>query len=433
MSVITGISVAHQRASVDEIEAAGATGEAIRVERLGNEPAVEEAFALQTCNRSEAYVVTKRPEAGREVLDEVVPSLPAGSVRELGHEESLRHLMRVAGGLESLVLGEDQILGQLRDAYERARGADALGPILEEGLTKAIHVGERAREETAINEGTLSLANAAVRLADDEHGLDGSTALVVGAGDMGTTAAKALAAGPVEAAVVANRTVAHAEHVAGEIEAPARAVGLDGLSAVVPEADVVVAATGSQDPVVDRAALADAGETYVVDIARPRDVAPDAIELPDVTYRDLDSLEDITERTRRQRRAAARKVEAMIDEEFDRLLEQYKRRRADDVIAAMYEGAEHVKRREVEKAVRKLQQRGEFTGEQRAVVESLADAMVGQLLAAPTKSLREAAAEDDWTTINTAIRLLDPEFGPDGALAVGVDASEAAENATEDG
>ncbi|ERH00382.1 MAG: glutamyl-tRNA reductase, partial [Halonotius sp. J07HN6] len=110
----------------------------------------------------------------------------------MDHETSLRHLMRLAAGLESLVLGEDQIIGQLRDAVETARSEDGIGPMLEDTLMKAIHVGERARTETAINEGVVSLGSAAVTLADHEANLDGATALVVGAGEMGTIAAESL-------------------------------------------------------------------------------------------------------------------------------------------------------------------------------------------------------------------------------------------------
>jgi glutamyl-tRNA reductase len=415
VSVVTGVSVAHDRASVDEIEAAGAGEVDARLAELLDSPAVQEAFAVETCNRAEAYVVTADPESGRAVLADVLPALRDEAVSEMGHEESLRHLLRVASGLESLVLGEDQILGQLRTAAERARGAGALGPTLEQAVEKALHVGERARTETAINDGAVSLASAAVDLAEEEHGLDGATGLVVGAGEMGTRAARALADGGVERVVVANRTVPHARHVAAELAVDADAVGLEELDEVLAAADVLVAATGAPDAVVDRAALTDAGETYTIDIAQPRDVAPGARSLPGVTLRDIDDLESVTERTRERRRAAADAVERMVDEEFEHLLERYKRKRADDVIAKMYEGAEYVKRSQVEQAVSKLaaQRDGDLSAEEREVVESMAESLVGQLLAAPTRSLRDAAAEDDWTTINTAIELFDPEFGGD--------------------
>ena len=409
--VISGVSLAHGEASVEQIEAACVADERTAVEALLAHDGVREAVCLQTCNRFEVYVVSDDPERGREVVDAVVEASPAEAVVELSHEESLRHLMRVACGLESLVLGEDQILGQVREAYTAARAVGGIGPVFEEALEKAIHVGERARTETAIGEGVVSLGSAAVKLAADERSLEGATGLVIGAGEMGTIAAQALARS-VDRLVVANRTADNAAHVASQVEADATAVALDDLPDALAAADVVVSATGSPDAVVDPVDLDAAGETLFIDIAQPRDAPVAVADLANVDLRDLDALESVTDETRARRREAAAEVEAMIDQEFDHLLAHYKRARADEVIASMYENAERMKHRELSRAVSKLESDG-LTDDQRAVVESLADTLVGQLLAAPTKSLRDAAEADDWTTINSALRLFDPTF--DGA------------------
>ncbi|WP_101294578.1 glutamyl-tRNA reductase [Halegenticoccus soli] len=409
--VISGVSVSHVRASVDEIAAACREDERTVVRDLLARDGVTEAFAIQTCNRAEAYVVTDRAAEGAAALSDFAPDVRDGAIVHMDHEESIRHLMRVAAGLESLVLGEDQILGQLRTATEEARAAGGIGAMLDDALTKAVHVGERARTETRINEGVVSLGSAAVALADAETDVEGATALVVGAGEMGALAARALDAADVGALIVANRTVPRAEHLATEVDADARAVGLDDAPAAAREADIVIAATGSSTYVLDRAALEGAGETVLIDIAQPRDVDPDAVAVEGVTLRDIDALRSVTAETREQRAREAEQVEAMIDEEFERLLDAYKRKRADDAISAMYESAEIVKERELDTALSKLEAQGELTDEQRETVAALADALVGQLLAAPTKSLRDAAAEDDWTTIQTAMQLFDPEFG----------------------
>jgi glutamyl-tRNA reductase len=187
-------------------------------------------------------------------------------------------------------------------------------------------------------------------------------------------------------------------------------VPLSAVDTVVSRVDVVLSATSSDDLVVDASALADAGDVTVVDLAQPRDVDPAAGEIESVTVYDLDALEDVTEETRENRRDAAEAVERIVDAELENLLEQFKRQRADEVIAAMYESAERVKAREVETALSKL----DLDDEEAAVVESMADSLVSQLLSAPTKSLRDAAAEDDWSTINTALQLFDPEFEADG-------------------
>ncbi len=417
-SVIVGVSVAHDRADLDAIEAACGEGTTETVQSLLRHTDVTEAFALQTCNRAEAYVVTDADETGRAALDPLVADVPSDAVRWFDHESSLKHLMRVACGLESLVVGEDQILGQFRDAYGAAREVGGVGPTLEDALTKAIHVGERARSETAINEGVVSLGSAAVRLAARRLDLADATAMVVGTGEMGTLAARALAE-EVDRLVVANRTLDHAKHVAHtlgcETGADTTAVGLAALPTALETVDVVVTATGSDDPVIDADTVATAGETLLIDLAQPRDVADSAETAPDVTVHDLDTLQSVTDETAERRAAAAREVEDIVDREFEHLLAQYKRKRADEVIGAMYEGAEEIKRREVATAISRMEATGDLTDEQREVVESLADSLVGQLLAAPTKSLRDAAERDDWSTIQTAIRLFDPspdDVGP---------------------
>ncbi|ELZ51191.1 glutamyl-tRNA reductase [Halorubrum distributum JCM 9100] len=407
---IAGVSVAHADATVDEIEAAGGDGVRATVSDLLAREGVEEAFAVQTCNRSEAYVVTDRTVDGTTALSTFAPDVRGGAVRRLDHEESLEHLMRVASGLESLVLGEDQIIGQLREAYEESKSAGGIGPVLKDAVTKALHVGERARTETEINEGVVSLGSAAVRLAAGEIDLTDGTAVVVGAGEMGTLAARTLDDTAVSEIVVANRTVPHAEFVVEEVDTPAEAVSLADLPAIIPDADLVVTATGSPDLVVHPSYVDGAGRVVCIDIAQPRDVDPAAGAREGVTVYDIDDLEDVTRRTRESRAEEARKVESIIDEELDRILRAYKRKRADDAISAMYAGADQVKARELDRAMSKLEAQGGLTDEQRETVEDLADALVGQLLAAPTRSLRDAAGEDDWETIRTALRLFDPEF-----------------------
>ena len=409
--VIRGARVSHERASVDQIEAAAGADEQTVVESLLGHDGVTEAFAIQTCNRVEAYVVAESIEAARGALAPIGAEVDDEVVVEMDHEASLRHLMRVAAGLESLVLGEDQILGQFKRAIDVAREAGGVGPTFETGLTKAVHVGERARTETEINDGVTSIGSAAVRLAERETDLDGQTALVVGAGEMGKLAARALADTDITEVIVANRTLERAEHIAETVDVAARAVSLDAVDAALAEAGVVVTATGHSEYLIDSDDIEAAGETLVVDLAQPRDVDPAAATVGEVAVRDIDDLESVTAETRATREAAAEEVEAMIDAEFDRLLEAYKRRQADEVISTMYEAADRIKAREVDTAVSQLEAAGDLTDEQREAVESMADALVGQLLSAPTKSLRDAAVDDDWSTIRTAMELFDPEFG----------------------
>ncbi len=423
--VITAARVTHESGSVDDLATASPEDQQTGVSTLVSVPEIDEAFVLSTCNRVEAYVVAADAAVGQAMLEEFFAMTDDDALIVTDHDESLRHLLRVTAGLESVVLGEDQIIGQVRQAYEDARAAGGIGSMLEAAVTKAIHVGERARTETEINDGVVSLGSAAAKLAASDVTLDGASSLVVGAGEMGRLAARSLVAAGVDELVVANRTVSHAEHLVGELDIDASAIPLEAIGNVAADADIVITATGSEDPLLDSRHLAtvddplfptahyDADpERVVVDLGQPRDVAPSAGDLPSVCVYDLDDLTSITEETRAKRADAARTVESMIDREFELLCDQYKRARADEVIAAMYESAERIKERELDRA--RSQLGDDLTAEQQEVIEAMADALVNQLLAPPTKSLREAAAEDDWSTINTALQLFDPEFGDNG-------------------
>lgn len=406
--VVTSVRVDHETATLERIEAASAANPDERLSALLERPAVEEAFVLQTCHRAEAYVVTSGYDTGKRALEGVID--PGSNGQYADHHNSLRHLLAVAAGLESVVLGEDQILGQVRQAVERAKENDALGPLLEAVVLKAIHVGERARTETAINDGATSLAGAAVRFAAEHRSLEEATALVVGAGEMGRLAAEALASRVAHVTVV-NRTPARAETVIEELpnDISTRAAGLDHLETSLSAADVAITATNAQEPVVPPASIADCGDLVLIDLARPRDV-PQAAIPNSVDQYDLEDVEAVTDQTAAARQAAAETVESLVQTELENLLEQLKRSRADEVIAGMYESAEALKRREVRQALDRMTANGELSAEQRAAVEDLADSLVNQLLAAPTRSLRDAAGEDDWETIDTALRLFEPEF-----------------------
>ena len=405
--VITGVSVSHTLATVEEIESAAPPDPSATAASLQARSGVRESAVLTTCNRAEAYVVADTADAGHDALADFAPQVREGAVTRFGHEEAIRHLMRVACGLESLVLGEDQIIGQVKESLERAQADGTVGPVLEQAMLKAVHVGERARTETGINEGTVSMGSAAVELAAEETDLTDETALVLGAGEMGTLTARALEGAGVAHLYVANRTLGNAEHVAQDVTVDAEAVGLPDAADAAADASVVVAATGAPDPILTAEDL-DGTEVVCVDIARPRDIDPAAGEHEGVVVHDIDDLEAVTERAHAQRRAEARQVEAMIDAELDRLLTSFKRSRADDAISGMYEGAERMKSRELERALTKLEAQGDLTDDQRETIEAMADSLVSQLLAPPTKSLRAAAAEDDWSTIRTAMELFDP-------------------------
>lgn len=406
--VVSGVRVTHREGSVAELEKAAYEESQGRVRELvGREP-VSEAFVFQTCNRVEEYVVTETPEAGQVALADF-SAVDAANVIETGHESSIRHLLRVAAGLESQVLGEDEILGQLRSAYTEMSESGGIGPVLDAALLKAIHVGERARTETSINEGIVSLGSAAVELATQKYDLAEATAVIVGAGSMAERIAASLSGTDLPELRIVNRSVENAAALAEEVSIESATAGLDELPAHLAAADVVISSTGSQLPIIDEGAASGIGETVMIDLGQPHDIAADVRSLPETEVFDLDDLTAVTASTHAKRADAAESVEAIVDDEFDLLMDQYKRNRADTVIAGMYRGAEQMKEREVSRALAQLDEHTELTDEGQEIVEELADSLVNQLLAVPTKSLRDAAAEDDWETIVAAIELFDPE------------------------
>ena len=414
--VITGVSVSHDKAALEEIDAASPRDPMTAMRSLLEEPEVKESFILSTCNRAEWFVVTDDHETGRTVLEKQI-SRSVEASNWLTHEAAIEHLLRVGAGLESMVLGEDQILGQLRSACREAETIDALGPLLEPAVWQAIRCGERVRTETAINEGVVSLGRAAVNLASRDLPLSDSAAMVIGAGEMGRLTAVALADVQIDQLRIANRTESAARELADTLAVPATVLTLDDIPEHLPHTDLLVTATTSPTPILNKGDFLEAGETLIIDLGQPRDVDPRVDSVPGVQRIDLDDLEAVTAATRADRAEAAAAAESIVAEERRNFQIQLKREQADHVIASMYEGAEAIKQRELSDAISRLEATcdHELSIEERDVLEGLANAMVGQLLAAPTKSLREAAEEDDWETIQTALQLFDPSF-PDGSV-----------------
>ncbi|MFB6201242.1 MAG: glutamyl-tRNA reductase [Halorhabdus sp.] len=408
--VISGLRVTQDRATATEIETACRRDADARLADLLAADSVAEAFVLQTCIRAELYVVTETPANGQEILSEMDLGVPEDVVVPMDHEKSLRHLLRVTAGLESFVTGEDQILGQVQDAIDTTREVGGIGPVLDLTLSKAVRVGKRARSQTAINEGPTSVGGAAVALVERERDLEDQTVLVIGAGEMGQHLTQAVSIRGADELLLANRTRTRADRLAEMLKSPVTVVAFDRIPGVLPDVDVVLSATASPTPILDVEAFTPSGRTFVVDLAQPRDIHPATSDLDHVVVHDLDTLKSITETARERRQDAFERLERMIDDAIDDLLEEYKRQRVDGVIAGMYQGAERIKREELATAVSKLESHGELTDEQREIVEALADALVSNLLAPPTTALRDAAVRDDWQTIATAVELFDPDI-----------------------
>ena len=417
--LVTGVSLSHATTNVRAIEPLTVTSQEHTVERLLAHDGVHEAYVLHTCSRVEAYVVTETTDAAEHALNAYLAPLPnavTGDVQWLTHENAIMHLMRVAAGLESIVTGEDHVLGQLKNARKHATEAGGLtGDVLEPAVSKAIRVGEQARTETHINDGHVSISSAAAAKASEETSLNTATVLVIGAGDIAAAATRHIAA-DAHTVIMANRTRTNAERIVSKLpdDVAGDPATLDELPDILNDVSVVISATASESPVIESEDLAGVGQTTILDIAQPADLSRDAEQLEHITTVRLHDLMNVTDEAIADRDDVISDVEALIETAFDELLTQYKRERADDVISGMRQGAAYMKSQELQEAFTRLEAAdGDLTDEQRAIITDLADALVNELLAAPTESLRDAAEHDDWTTLRTAIDLFDPtDTGP---------------------
>jgi len=369
MTEISSMIITHSKASITDIENAwhGTVEDLLR--RLHSNELVHECMVLMTCNRVEVYVVSPK---GSKVLFEYTKKMgvPERILEFNDHEESLVHLMRVACGLESMIVGEDQILGQVKDLYHIARDVGVTGKVLDTAFDKVIHVGKRVRSETRINKGSVSIGSAAIDLAEDVIGtLSGKTVVVIGAGTMGSL-------------------VAHA------------AVHYDERDQYIARSDVVISATSAPHAVLTAEMLQQITEgrdndLLLIDIATPRDIEESVSDLPNVLLYNIDGLKKISDRNLQKRMHEVARVEKIIEEEYELLKLQYKQQRADKIIASLYNQIEGLRIRERERAVNRLSAKHTLGDFERSVLDDLTHAITNKVLAEPTKTLRNAAAEDD--------------------------------------
>ena len=277
------------------------------VEALGTRPAAAESVVLSTCNRSEIYVASSDPGRAREELVDFLAEyhqLPREQF--LPHlfvyddAEAARHLFRVSAGLDSLVVGEPQILGQVKDAFQVAAQRHCTGPLLGKVFDWAFGVGKRVRSETSLGEGAVSVSFTAVALARKIFGrLEGRRVLVVGAGEISTLTAQHLRAQGVAEITITSRTMAHAEALAATVQG--QAVPWDRMMPALGRADIVITATGAQRPILTRAAVEAvtgrrrSGPLFIIDIAVPRDVETSVGDIEQVFLYNVDDLQSIVQ------------------------------------------------------------------------------------------------------------------------------------------
>ena len=397
-------------------------------------PGVREVALLSTCNRTELYAVAD--DDGRALVNWLAthPDDPIGDAGSLqaylyrhADDAAARHLFRVATGLDSMVLGEPQILGQVKQAWSAARGAGTLGGHLDRLFQHAFVTAKRARTETRIGNSPVSMASMAVRLAQDSFARpEDSVALLVGAGETIELAARHLAAANVKRLIIANRTYRHAEDLAHRHGGTA--LPLEELQHHLHLADIVLSATASREPVIHRAHVEAALSArrqrpmLLLDLAVPRDIEPGVGDLRDAYLYSVDDLERAVEDNRRNRREAADAAESIIDLQVEHYARQQATGARSGPIKRLRAHGDAVRTEVLERARQQL-----ASGQPpEAVLEFLAHTLTNRLLHPPTAALRDAAASGDAALLDAVTRMLPPDEPAPAAARDDDDAADAA-------
>jgi glutamyl-tRNA reductase len=357
-----------------------------------------EAAILSTCNRTELYLAGEEPAAAAQWLAQYhrfAPGELAPYLYTLPTERAVRHAFRVASGLDSMVLGEPQILGQMKEAARTAESAGTLGTVLHKLFQRSFAVAKEVRSTTQVGATSVSMAAAAVKLAARIFpSLKDQNVLLIGAGEMIELCATHFAAQGPARLTVANRTLERAQRLAHRFNG--QAIELKDLARHLPEHDIVVSCTASSLPIlgkglVERALRARRHKpVFMVDLAVPRDIEQEAAELDDVFLYTIDDLGEIVAANLDSRRSAVVQAEAIIETQVGQFMHWMQARDSVPLIRMLREQAEQARQHEIERALKSLQ-RGEAPAD---VLESLSQGLTNKLMHAPTQALNESAGEE---------------------------------------
>ncbi len=367
----------------------------VALRALRQERGVAEVVILSTCNRTEVYWAgsASGAELSQWLERHHEHDLKLTASLYVHREQSaVEHAFNVASGLDSMVLGEPQILGQLKDAYRIAQETGSTGPYLNKLFQAAFSAAKRVRSETQIGTNAVSLASATVSLARRMYAdLSAHTALMIGAGEMITLASRHFRAAGVKRIVIANRTRGRAEILAAAVAGAA--IDLGQLDAALVEADIVISCTASPTPLITKAAAAAAARLrrrrpiFMVDLAVPRDIEPGVADLEDIYLFSIDDLQQLIDENRQQREVAAGGARLLIGEEVARFLTESRAQEAGPAIRALRQQADSIRQQTLEQA-RRMLSAGKPADE---ALEYLANALTNRLLHAPTQALRQAS------------------------------------------
>lgn len=390
--MILNIRVDHKTADISKMEKSSQKLESV-FNYINDKYPVQEYLKINTCNRAEIYLVLGECSIENLQFDDFVIET---------NDNAMEHLLRLSSGLESMIIGEDQILGQIKDAKKRGVKEGCCKEVLNTIFLKAIHVGQVVRKKTKINEGSLSIGSAAVELAESVHGdLKCKKVLIIGAGKMGTLVAKALAEKNLKAIVVANRTHDRAVELAKELGGSA--IHFDKLDEAMADADVVISATGAPHPILTYEKVKDVVPSHIiskmvmVDIANPRDIEEDVSKLG-VKLFNIDDLRDIGQKNREMRETEASDAEDIVKNELKLLKCSLKHLEVEPIISNIRVTAENIRLNETQKAFKML---GNMNGNEK-IVDDLTKVVVERIFFDVIKNLKQAAENDEKNVIQAA-------------------------------
>ncbi len=391
------------------------------------EAGLAEVAILSTCNRTEIYATSEGDAAAIQAWLVNHTAIAAEDLAKSYYcyqdQEAVRHMMKVAGGLDSLVLGEPQILGQMKSAFASAKEAGTLGAELHATFQQVFNIAKRVRTETAIGENPVSVAYAAVSLAQQIFSnLKQDTALLVGAGETIELVARHLVEQGIKHIIVANRTLDRAQRLAGEFNG--EAILLADIPEQLHRADLVISSTASQLPLLGKGAVESALKKrkhkpmFMLDIAVPRDIEEQVGELDDVYLYTVDDLHAVIDENKKSRVAAADQAEEIINQGVEQFLRQQRALDAVETVKAYRQKAEQLRDIELQKALRSLQ-----TGANaEQVLQLFARNLTNKLIHSPTTVLKEASASSRHHVVQVAQELFELSVNP--AAENGSDASE---------
>jgi glutamyl-tRNA reductase len=412
------VGISYRTAPVDLRERVDfqARGVADALRALAERGSAREAVVVSTCNRAELYVACDEVSATRQDLvhfvsdfNGVAPAEIAPHVYEVVDLDVARHLFRVAAGLDSLVTGEPQILGQVKEAHMSATEAHTAGPVLNRLFHASFAVGKRVRTETGIGAGAVSVSYAAVALARKIFGdLSGRNVVVIGAGEMGKLTAVHMKAQAVQRVTIVSRTMAHAARTAEAIGG-ASAAPWEELDAVLGASDIVITATGAAAPILTKAHIEAVMRPrrdrplFIIDIAMPRDVEAAAGDIEQVFLYNIDDLQATVRENLARRASEVARADEIVNEEVDKFGAWFRSRAAIPTVVALRERFEAIRRAELERLDFKL---SSLTPEARARVDEITHLLIEKLLLTPTEQLKSLSDADTVGAYSEALTRL---------------------------